>query len=204
MKMKLILTLLGMVICLPFLFAHSPDLSSLMIYEQNGKVFLVIKSSIAAFEGEVHYHYGKDSYKTPQEFNELAINHFKKSCFVVINSDTIEFVNPQIQLGHETTLFAELDNVPNKITDYYVLNNVFKDMPNNQCELILTHKNLPQKQYILNNENNHEVTFNIDKNNWVIEEHFNSMFTAQNIILGSCMMLAIFIAIGLIRRKNIS
>ena len=204
MNIKLILTLIGMVIYSPFLFAHSPDLSSLMIYEQNGKVFLVIKSSIAAFEGEVHHHYGKNSYKTPQEFNELAVKHFKKSCFVLVNSDTIKFVNPQIQLGHETTVFTEIKNMPQKITNYYVKNILFKDMPNNQCELIINHKDLPQKQFILNNENDHEVTFRLENNNWIIEEHSNSMFGANKFILGSCIILVIFIAIVFIRRKNIS
>jgi hypothetical protein len=72
MNFKIIFKIMGMVLFAPFLYAHSPDLSSLMIYEENGKTFLVIKSSIAAFEGEVVYLYGKESYKTPQEFNELA------------------------------------------------------------------------------------------------------------------------------------
>lgn len=203
MKIKLILTLIGVVIYSPFLFAHSPDLSSLMIYEQNRRVFLVIKSSIAAFEGEVHYNYGKDSYKTPQQFNELAIRHFKKNCFVVVNNDTTQFVNPQIQLGHETTLFAELKNVPQKITNYYVKNSLFKDMPNNQCELILTYKNLPQKQFILNNENNHEVKFKITNNNWIVEEHSNLFYGANKFIFGG-FILVLILTILLIKRKNIS
>lgn len=194
-----------MVLFSPLLFAHSPDLSSLMIYEQNGKVFLVIKSSLTAFEGEVHYHYGEDSYKTPQEFNELAIKHFKKNCFVVVNKDTIPFKNIQIQLGHETTLFAELENMPKKITDYYVVNNIFKDMPNNQCELILTHKNLPQKQYILNNENNHEVKFIVEKDNWVIEENSKSIFGMNKfILLGSILLVIVtaFITLTFVKRKR--
>ena len=40
-------------------YAHNPDLSSLMIYEQNGKSILLIKSSLTAFEGEVNYIFGK-------------------------------------------------------------------------------------------------------------------------------------------------
>ena len=40
-------------------YAHNPDLSSLMIYEQNGKSILLIKSSLTAFEGEVDYIFGK-------------------------------------------------------------------------------------------------------------------------------------------------
>ncbi|WP_337045262.1 hypothetical protein [Emticicia sp. 17c] len=190
-----------MILFKPFLFAHSPDLSSLMIYEQKGKNFIVIKSSLAAFEGEVIYRYGKDAYKTPQEFKMLAIKHFSKSCFVVINNDTIKLTNPQIQLGHETTLFAELENVPQKITAYHIKNILFKDMPNNQCELILSHKGLPQKQFILNNENKHEVKFRIEKNNWLIEENTNSMFEINKFILDGSILFIIFTAIVFIKRK---
>ncbi len=194
-----------MVFFTPFLFAHSPDLSSLMIYEQNGKNFIAIKSSLAAFEGEVIYIYGKDSYNTPQAFNDLAIKHFGKSCFIIINSDTIRFKNPQIQLGHETTLFAELENVPKKIFSYYVKNIYFKDMPNNQCELILSHKDLPQKQFILNNENKHEVKFRVEKDNRVIEENVNLIFGTNKFILVGCILFIIFtafIAIVFIKRKR--
>ena len=40
--------------------AHNPDISSLMIYEQNRKYFFAIKSSLTAFEGEVDYHFNKN------------------------------------------------------------------------------------------------------------------------------------------------
>lgn len=189
-----------MLLFTPFLFAHSPDLSSMMIYEQNGKTFIVIKSSLTAFEEVVVYHYGKDSYKTPQEFNKLAIKHFIKSCFVVINNDDITFTNLQIQLGHETTLFAELENVPKNITTYYVKNIMFEDMPNNQCELILSHKDLPQKQVILNNENTHEVQFRIENNKWEIEE-ISIVGKNMFIVIGSILFVT-FIAIVFTKKKT--
>lgn len=189
-----------MLLFTPFLFAHSPDLSSMMIYEQNGKTFIVIKSSLTAFEEVVVYHYGKDSYKTPQEFNKLAIKHFIKSCFVVINNDDITFTNLQIQLGHETTLFAELENVPKNITTYHVKNIMFEDMPNNQCELILSHKDLPQKQVILNNENKHEVQFRLENNKWEIEE-ISIVGKNMFIVIGSILFVT-FIAIVFTKKKT--
>ena len=144
-------------------FAHNPDIASLMIYEQNGKSILLIKSSLTAFEGEVDYIFGKDSYKTPEEFNQLVIQHFQKNCFVIANGDTIKFTNIQVQLGHETNLFAELENVPKTINSFYVSNTLFKDMPNNQCELILTLNGLPQKQYILDKSNQQEVNLKVEE-----------------------------------------
>lgn len=195
---------MGMVLFAPFLYAHSPDLSSLMIYEENGKTFLVIKSSIAAFEGEVVYLYGKESYKTPQEFNELAIEYFQENCFVAINNETIKFINPQIQLGHETTLFAELQHIPKQINSIYVKNTLFKDMPNNLCELILILKGLPQKQYILNNNSRHEVKLKLEKNKWSIEERSNANVTSNKFILIGSIISFIFVAIVFTQRKSIS
>lgn len=195
---------MGMVLFAPFLYAHSPDLSSLMIYEENGRTFLVIKSSIAAFEGEVVYLYGKESYKTPQEFNKLAIEYFKENCFVAINNETIKFINPQIQLGHETTLFAELQHIPKQINSIYVKNTLFKDMPNNLCELILILKGLPQKQYILNNNSRHEVKLKLDKNKWSIEERSNANVTSNKFILIGSIISFIFVAIVFTQRKSFS
>ena len=198
--------MIGMVFFTPFLFAHSPDLSSMMIYEQNGKYFLAIKSSLTAFEGEIDYHFNKNAYKTPEEFQQLVSKHFQKNCLLIINNDTIKFINPTVVLGHETTVFAELLNVPDKFNSLYVRNTVFKDMPNNMCELILTLKGLPQKQYILTNENKQEVKLSVENDNWEVEETNASFFKSSNLLLWSLLFLSVLVvvAIAVWRKKNIS
>ena len=198
--------MIGMVFFTPFLFAHSPDLSSMMIYEQNGKYFLAIKSSLTAFEGEIDYHFNKNAYKTPEEFQQLVSKHFQKNCLLIINNDTIKFINPTVVLGHETTVFAELLNVPDKFNSLYVRNTVFKDMPNNMCELILTLKGLPQRQCILTNENNQEVKLRVENDNWEVEETNASFFKSSNLLLWSLLFLSVLVvvAIAVWRKKNIS
>ena len=101
-------------------------------------------------KSEIDYVFGKNAYKTPEAFQLLVIRHFKNHCFVIINGDTIKLINPKVILGHETTIFAELQNPPNKYNSMYVKNTLFKNMPNNICELILTIKGVYQKQFILN------------------------------------------------------
>lgn len=206
MKFKLLFLMIGMVFFTPFLFAHSPDLSSMMIYEQKGKYFLAIKSSLIAFEGEIDYHFNKNAYKTPEEFRQLVSKHFQKNCLLIINNDTIKFIHPTVVLGHETTVFAELLNVPDKFNSLYVRNTVFKDMPNNVCELILTLKGLPQKQYILTNENNQEVKLNVENDHWEVEETNASFFKSSNLLLWLLLFLSVLVvvAIALWRKKNIS
>ena len=183
--------------------AHSPDLSSVMIYEQNGRTFITIKGSLTAFEGEIDYLFKKNAYKTPEEFQELVIKHFKKNCIVIINNDIIKLENPHVILGHETTVFAELQKMPKKINSIFIKNTLFKDMPNNVCELILTLQGLPQKQYILNIENNHQVNLHLVDNNWTnakVSNFFSSLPLGFNVL---CVLLIVSIIIILMIRKRI-
>ncbi len=182
--------------------AHSPDLSSVMIYEQNGKLLLLIKGSLTAFEGEVDYHFKKKAYKTPEEFVQLVIKHFGNNCLVVINNDTIKFINPQVQLGHETTLFAELKNVPQKIQSCYIKNTLFKDTPNHQSELVITAKGLPQKQYILYNGNNHEVRLSVENKIWVIDNVGSSFFTNSTFILTALLFLTVLVIAIVVKHRR--
>lgn len=178
--------------------AHQPDLSTLMIYEQNEKYILLIKSSLTGFEGEVKYHNKENTYKTLEEFNELLKKYFEKNCFVIINGDSIKFNNVQIQLGHETTLFAELTNVPKQINTFYAGCSMFKDMYNNKCELIVTTKDVPQKQYILNSDNNHEVKLKVENGKWVVEKAYRPFY----IVLGIILLLSVIVGVVVSMKKK--
>lgn len=183
--------------------AHSPDIASLMIYEQNGKTILLLKSSLTAFETEVQYLFGKDSYKTPEEFNELAKQLFQKKCFVVANEDSISFSNIQLQLGHETNLFAELDHMPKAIKTLHIKAAMFEDINNNKCELILTLTGIEQKQYIFDNSNQHEVSLEVKNNTWVIAEP-NKAFYLNTSFLFTLLVTAIVVIVVavVIKRKG--
>ena len=183
-------------------YAHNPDLASLMIYEQNGKSILLIKSSLTAFEGEIDYKFGKGAYKTPEEFNQLVAQHFQNNFSVLVNGQAVKFSNVQVQLGHETNLFAELDNMPKTIESFYVSNTVFKDMPNNKCELILALNGFPQKQYILNNENDHEVKLSIAGDRWVVDTTTGTLNFTPNLLL-LLTILSVASMIFLVTRKRI-
>lgn len=187
-------------------FAHSPDLSSLMIYEQNGKHFLAIKSSLTAFEGEIDYHFKKNSYKTTEEFQQLVSKHFQKNCLLIINNDSIKFGQPTVVLGHETTVFLELPNLSQQINTLYLKNELFADLPHNQCELILMVKGYPQKQYILKKENLHQVKLLMENGSWTIEEISNSFPKTSNLIIWGVVSIAVivFLILSIRKKKNIS
>jgi hypothetical protein len=180
--------------------AHEPDLSNLMVYEQNGKHFLTVRSSLLAFEGEIHYLFGKNSYKTPEAFESLVIRHFQNNCFLIANGDTIRLMNPKVFLGHETTVIAELSNPPKIFNSIYVRNDLFKDMPNNMSELIIAINGLPLKQYILNNSNNHEIGFKVEKGNWEVANKSYSFYKKP--ILISFLILSFIIGAAKMKTKK--
>ncbi len=183
--------------------AHQPDLSNLMIYEQNGKYLLVVKSSITAFEGEIDYLFGKNAYKSPEEFQLLVIKHFQKNCVVIMNNENIKLINPKVILGHETTLFAELSNVPKTISSIYVKNTLFKDMPVSLCEMILTLNSVPQKQYLLNNVNNYEVNLQLENDSWTVVEDASPNTTLTLLVVGVLIFSASIVAVMINRKRKL-
>jgi hypothetical protein len=191
-----------LLLCAKAVQAHEPDLSNLMIYEQNGKCLLVIKSSLTAFEGEIDYLFGKNAYKSPEAFQQLVIKHFQNNCLVMMNGDTVKLINPTVLLGHESTLIAELLNTPNKVNSIYIRNRLFKDMPSNMCEIILTLKGLPQKQYILDNANKQEVKLTIENNNWTVVKAVDWSYKNPSLVFGLVFLGVVSAAIIVAIRKN--
>lgn len=179
--------------------AHQPNLSSLVIYEENGKSILLLKSSLEAFKAEVDLYFKKGTYKTAEEFNQLAITHFEKNCVLIVNGDSIRFTNTRMQLGNETTLLAELLKMPKTINSIYIKCTTFKDMPNNMCELILTTNGQQQKQYILDHTNQQQVTFTVENNQWIVDELGKAFYLSPTLSLGLAAMfmvaLIIFLAV---------
>ncbi|MFC6225901.1 DUF6702 family protein [Hymenobacter artigasi] len=183
--------------------AHQSELSNLMIYEQNGKTLLLIKSSLAAFEGEVKYHNKANAYQTPKGFNQLVVKYFQQKCLLTMNGDTIRFANVQVQLGYETTLFAELLNVPKAVNRLAVQNNLFRDMPNNQCELILMLPGLPQKQYILDNANGQTVALKVENQSWVVEEVAKAApVKLKPLLWTAALALTALLVVSLVRKRQ--
>ncbi len=190
------------ILCIHYLAnAHQPDISSLMIYQQNDKYLLIIKSSLGAFESEIEYKNGKNAYKTPKEFQDLVIQRFEKHCLVKVDNQIVPLINPYVTIGHETTVFAELKNFPEKFSEIQVESTVFEDMPKSICEVILTLSNLPQKQYLLTKENNRQVTLNLMNQKWEIKELSSDSGKTSWIIIGG--VIAFFASIFLIIKTSI-
>jgi hypothetical protein len=153
--------------------AHQPDLSMLMVYQTpEGKYYLQMTGSLVAFENMVDFKYGKNSYKTPEEFKALFVKHFGESFSMETNNkNKLNFGNAKVILGHETKFIAEVLNMPKDINSMGVRNDVFKEMPQNQCILIFTAEKLPKQQFVLSKENNNEIKILFENGKWNLKDY---------------------------------
>lgn len=165
-------------------YAHQPDLSTLVISKTNqGKYIIQLSSALTAFEGEVEYKFSKRAYKTPEEFRALVIKHFIENTTLIFNTtDTVIFTNPIVILGHETKLVAELKGFPLEKKSIYFKSTVFKDIHHNQSAVIMLVEGLPKQQYTLSNENNHELNLTLKEGKWTIVNNKSDSFNYQNLL----------------------
>ena len=183
--------------------AHQSDLSTVMIYQnEKGKCYLQIYSSLTAFKEEVEYKYGKNAYKTPEEFRALVIDHFKKNVLFICNAqDTLKFGKPLVLLGHETKLVVEVFGFPKNISSMYFKNGMFMDTPHNQSSLIILKKGFPSQLYVLNDENEQQIDLVLENGKWQ-PTATNSIFSMEPFLFwGSIIVLLFSVALLFIKFK---
>ena len=170
-------------------YAHQSNLSTVIFSQtDDGKYIIQVNSSLSAFEGEIEYHFTKDSYKTPEEFKDLVIQYFIENFSFSINGlDSLKLINPLVILGHETKLIAEVIGVPEDIKSLYLKNTMFKDMPSNKSIVIMLKEGFPKQKYILSNANNQEIKLVLEDDVWKNSEPVFSF--SNNSILGFLLIL---------------
>ena len=136
---------------------HQPEISNTMLVErEDGTWVLQIRAALTAFEYEVHTHYGKDSYKTPEEFNALVIKHLMNNISIAFNGNkAVKLQKGYVKLGHETNAIFEMPGVPKEIKKIIATNTGFKDIQDNKSALIILKKGFKKKQFLLDNNNQH-------------------------------------------------
>ena len=157
-----------------FTSAHQIDMSTVLFSKTNdGKIVMQVTSSLTAFQGEVNYNNPKNSYATPEEFQQLVIKHFYKNFSIEVNGDVeLKFINPIVILGHETKLVAEVVGMPEQLTSIFVKNEVFKDIYNNQSLVIFGLNGFPEnKNFVVNKENNYQLNLELKDKIWQVSKN---------------------------------
>jgi hypothetical protein len=146
--------------------AHQPDISTTMLVEKDQNQWLLqISGALTGFQYAIKDHYGDAAYATPEEFQDLVLNHLQENLSIIFNDhDKVSFANGFVKLGHETNVVFEIKTVPNTIESIQVKNSSFKNIYHNQSALIILKKGIEQQQFILNNDNEHQVEVIINGN----------------------------------------
>lgn len=186
--------------------AHQSNLSTSFLSTTSGGMnVLQITSSLGAFEGEIDFVYGKEAYKTPEEFRELVIQYFKENVLFIVNGqDTLRFGKPRVILGHESKLVVEVLGLPSNITSFYFKNTMFKDMHHNKMALMLSSTGFPKNQLELNNDNQHQITQRNINGTWITQEKKSDVPFYKNtlfilVIIG---ILFLIIVLWVMKRKK--
>jgi len=188
-------------------YAHQPDLSTVVVSKtDDGKYVMQITGSLTAFEGEVDYIFGKNAYKTADEFRELVIKHFRKNTSFIVNGQALVFVKPEVILGHETKLVVEVLGLPEQINSIDLKSSMFSDMYNNQSVVMMIGKEFPNDKYILNNDNSQQIKLETKDGKWNNIIQAGSIPDAKNTfyLLLLLVIPLVYFLVKLIKRKNIT
>lgn len=139
--------------------AHNPDISSTALIEQGSdKWLLQIRSSLTAFEYEIEKHFGKSSYKTPEEFQSLVIDFVRDNVSIQLNDgESIILKNGLVKLGHETSVTFQLEKPLKDIETIKIYNGCFSNIARNRSLVFVLKEGIEKKQFEINEENNHSL-----------------------------------------------
>ncbi|WP_405371045.1 hypothetical protein [Nonlabens sp. Asnod2-A12] len=177
--------------------AHQPTTSTTMFSKtENGTWVLQVNSSLTAFESEIHYHYGKDSYKTAQEFEELVIKYLKKHIVVLANNKIVINLNQAyVKLGHETNVVFEIDAIPTPLTSMTVTNNSFKDINRSKSAFIILMDGYEKDHFVLEKDNNFTASIINTGSKFELKEV--SEKRNRNVIIYSLLAISLMILVSL-------
>ncbi|MBQ4915105.1 hypothetical protein J8L85_11695 [Maribacter sp. MMG018] len=150
-------------------FAHNPDASTLVLAEQKNNVWVLqINASLTAFQQEVRTHYADTPYKTPEEFQEMVLEHIKNNLHLFFNNgEQISLDKGVVKLGHETKVIFEVLNIPASLESVVVQNTIFKDISRNKSTFLLFKDGFEKSNFTLSQSNDHTVSLVVKENTFV-------------------------------------
>jgi hypothetical protein len=166
--------------------AHQADISTTMLVEkENGTWVLQISSSLTAFQHEIRTHFAETPYETPEEFQQMVIEHIKNNLQLSFNdSQNITLGKGDVRLGHETKVVFQVFGIPSDIKSVLVKNTVFDAIHRSQSALVLLKEGFNKEQFVLNDANNHTVELQVNGNEFAeVEENNTSLISAGLLLI---------------------
>lgn len=149
--------------------AHQADVSTTMLVErENNTWVLQISSSLTAFQQEIQTNFSETPYRTPEEFQQMVLEHIKNNVHIRFNGKDITFGKGVVKLGHETKVVFEVFGIPSEIKSAHIENTAFKDISRSQSAIFLLKEGFIKKQFVLNEANNHKLILYVEGNTFKI------------------------------------
>tara|TARA_R110000744_G_scaffold378210_1_gene494071 strand:+ start:543 stop:1160 length:618 start_codon:yes stop_codon:yes gene_type:complete len=166
-------------------YAHNPDASTTMLVEkENNTWVLQISSSLTAFQQEVRTHFAETPYKTPEEFQQMVLEHIKNNLDISFNDGSkITLGQGIVKLGHETKVVFEVFGIPSDLQSIRVRNAAFKDISRSQSALFIFKDGFSKDQFILNNDNDYTLNLKVNGNKFVEASQQNAGMDSSYVIL---------------------
>lgn len=199
---KLIL-LLFLTICVSA-HAHQPTSSTTMLVEkENNSWVLQISASLTAFQQEIKTHFAETPYKTPEEFQQMVLDHIKNNFDMTFNeTQVITLSHGIVKLGHETKVVFEVIGVPSEIQSVFVKNSAFKDIHNSKSALVILKEGFKKEHFVLNGDNNHSLKLLTNQNKFVLETRNQASFLSSKMLFVMLGILAIAFMVKMIMTKK--
>lgn len=176
-----------LIICLLFMAmtvkAHQADVSTIMLVEKKDNSWVLqISASLTAFQQEIRTHFAETPYQTPEEFQQMVLEHIKNNLHLSFNGvGDISLSNGMVILGHETKVVFKVFGIPSEINSVLIKNSAFKDIHKNQSALFLFKEGFSKEQFVLNSANDHSLALVVNGNEFVEAGHNEAGLFSSNI-----------------------
>lgn len=195
--MKKIIILILILLTTSTVKAHQSDISTtLLVEKENNTWVLQITAPLSAFQQEVRRHFSETPYKTPEEFQQMVLEHVKNN--FQLNFDKkglISLENGMVQLGHETNVIFQIKDIPSDFNSVLLKNTIFKDIYKNKNLLLFIKKGFKKESFVFNNDNRHTLELKSKGDQFLsIKKNEASTVSYQMVIILSIMFaLAMFL-----------
>ena len=177
--------------------AHQPDLASIILAEQENHTWVLqVRSALTAFEYVIEDHYGKDSYASPEEFQELVVHYIRNHISIRFNdAETAVLQRGMVKLGHETNVIFQLAGTPETISSLSVENNSFSNIPRSQGVLMIYKEGFEKNQFMLNQNNGHSIRLEAANSKFAVVEKVQGPAQPSFLLMVGLAIIAISVVV---------
>jgi hypothetical protein len=186
-------------------FAHNPEVSTTMLVEKENNVWVLqLSASLTAFQQEINTHFSETPYKTPEEFQQMVLEHIKNNLKISFNGEeAVTFSKGIVKLGHETNVVFEVFGIPTTIHSVEIKNTSFEDVHRSQSAMVLLKDGFQKKHFILNNSNDYSLALEVNNNEFVQVVEQNASTFSSVIVFSLLGLIGLgFLIINILKRRK--